>query len=239
VLGSGGGPRHALPLLADRFFLVNGDTLTDVDLGEVTRAHERSGAAVTMALIPNPNPQQYGGVVVDDAGWVRGFASPGTPGPSYHFIGVQLAESHVFATLGDLEPASSVGGLYTAMLGATPPQIGAYISAAAFRDIGTPADYLRTSLEVAGADGLEALPAGARTAVSPSASVIRTALWDDVIVEDGAELIECIVADGVRIPSGLHLEAKAVVQAPDVELRSGEERIGDLVVAPLARREKS
>ena len=32
VLGSAGGPRRALPLLdADRFFIVNGDTLTDLD----------------------------------------------------------------------------------------------------------------------------------------------------------------------------------------------------------------
>ena len=55
VLGSAGGPRHALPLLTDGtsepFLIVNGDTLTDVDVGTLVEHHRRSGALVTMALI--------------------------------------------------------------------------------------------------------------------------------------------------------------------------------------------
>ena len=52
VLGSAGGPRHALPLLLDGesglFILVNGDTLTDVDLARMIDEHRRSGAMVSM-----------------------------------------------------------------------------------------------------------------------------------------------------------------------------------------------
>src|SRR5580765_4977445 len=45
VLGSAGGPRHALPLLHARTFLiVNGDTLTDVDLPRMIEQHRRTGA---------------------------------------------------------------------------------------------------------------------------------------------------------------------------------------------------
>ena len=61
VLGSAGGPRHALPLLTDGknpgedvFVIVNGDTLTDVRVPALMDRHLRSGARVTMALIPNP-----------------------------------------------------------------------------------------------------------------------------------------------------------------------------------------
>ncbi|MGH9371607.1 MAG: nucleotidyltransferase family protein, partial [Vicinamibacterales bacterium] len=76
VLGSAGGPRHALPLLVDRrgrrrgpraesaFVIVNGDTLTDVRIAEMIEAHTKSGALVTMALIRNPRPDRYGGVLV-------------------------------------------------------------------------------------------------------------------------------------------------------------------------------
>src|SRR5579871_4165670 len=43
VLGSAGGPRRALPIVgADPFFIVNGDTLTDVDLQAVAAAHQAS-----------------------------------------------------------------------------------------------------------------------------------------------------------------------------------------------------
>ena len=42
MLGSAGGPRRALPLLdADRFLIVNGDTLTDVDLRRPRRRPRR------------------------------------------------------------------------------------------------------------------------------------------------------------------------------------------------------
>jgi hypothetical protein len=75
VLGSAGGPRHALPLLGSRFLIVNGDTLTKVPLSDVIGTHTRSGAAVTMALVPHPAPGRYGGVHVNDAGW------PGDPHP--------------------------------------------------------------------------------------------------------------------------------------------------------------
>ena len=39
---------------ADTFFIVNGDTLTDVDLDALADAHRQSDALVTLALVPNP-----------------------------------------------------------------------------------------------------------------------------------------------------------------------------------------
>ena len=55
ILGSAGGPRKALPLLSDAdFFIINGDTLTNVPIGDVIDTHSRSGAAVTMAVVPHP-----------------------------------------------------------------------------------------------------------------------------------------------------------------------------------------
>ena len=72
VLGSAGGPRHALPLLVDQkpedagsFLLINGDTLTDMRLDDIVETHRASGALVTMALTRNPRPDVYGGVVVE------------------------------------------------------------------------------------------------------------------------------------------------------------------------------
>jgi NDP-sugar pyrophosphorylase family protein len=84
VLGSAGGPRRALPLLdAERFLIVNGDTLTDCDLPRVVGRHLATRALVTMALVPG-DVARYGGAVVDASGYITGFAraqraaSPGT-----------------------------------------------------------------------------------------------------------------------------------------------------------------
>jgi NDP-sugar pyrophosphorylase family protein len=215
VLGSAGGPRHALPLLTDggaeRFLIVNGDTLTDVDLAALLDRHERSGARVTMSLIHNPAPDKYGGVVISPDGYVAAFTRRGTAGDSFHFIGVQVVEADVFAGLTDGEPTESVGGLYPALMRDSPGSVAAFVSEAAFRDIGTPADCLRTSLELANDEGCRLVSVGAR--IDPSAIVERTAVWDDVTIGPRARLDECIVADGVRIPAGAQYQRCAIVPA--------------------------
>jgi len=228
VLGSAGGPRHALPLLtdggADRFLIVNGDTLTDVDVPALLERHRQSGAQVTMALIPNPAPDKYGGVAVCPDDYLTGFTRPGSPGDSFHFIGVQVVEAGVFAGLADGIPSESVNGLYPVLMKQSPRAIAAFVSAASFRDIGTPADCLRTSLELAVAEGDHLV---SRTAdLHPSAVVERSALWDDVAVGAGASLRECIVADGVRIPADAHYERCAIVAA-GTRPPAGDERIED------------
>ncbi|HSK10291.1 MAG TPA: nucleotidyltransferase family protein, partial [Vicinamibacterales bacterium] len=100
ILGSAGGVRRALPLLAaSRVLVANGDTLTDVDLHAMLAAHAASGALVTMALVPNEEPARYGGVLVDAAGAVTGFVPRGSAPPSWHFVGVQVLEAHALSTV--------------------------------------------------------------------------------------------------------------------------------------------
>lgn len=235
VLGSAGGPRHALPLLTDsgcsRFLIVNGDTLTDVDLEALLERHATAGALVTMALIPNPAPQKYGGVTVDADGFVNGFTRPGSQATSFHFIGVQLAEASVFATLEDGVPHESVGALYPALMRKNPHAIAAFVSQASFRDIGTPADCLETSLALARHEGDRLVSATAE--IAQDAVVERTALWDDVKIERGARLTECIVADGVRIGAGLSFERCAIVRAGSRPPAPDERALDGLLIRPL------
>ncbi|HEX6976435.1 MAG TPA: NDP-sugar synthase [Vicinamibacterales bacterium] len=235
VLGSAGGPRHALDLLAgprDSFLLVNGDTLTNVDVAAVLARHESSGARVTMALIPNPHPDKYGGVQVSDDGYVTGFSRAGAAQQSWHFIGVQAARAETFAALPDGVPAESVNMLYRQLIERHPCAIAAFTCDASFRDIGTPADYLRTSVELAAEEG-DRLAAGARLNCAPSARVVRTALWDDVTIGERADLADCIVGDGARIPSHARYERCAIVAAHGRAASPGERLDGDLLVAPI------
>ena len=226
VLGSAGGPRHALPLLVDRdvdtFLLVNGDTLTDVSVEALVEAHAASGALVTMAVIPNPRPDKYGGVAVGVDGTVREFTRRGSPGPSYHFIGVQVASGRAFEGLADGVPEESVGALYPRLMAGLPGSIRAFVSNASFRDIGTPSDCLETSLALAEIEGDRLIGQGA--SIAGSATLTRTALWDDVVVGEGARLSDCIVSDGVRIPENMCLERCAIVPAAGLA-PCGNERI--------------
>jgi NDP-sugar pyrophosphorylase family protein len=234
VLGSAGGPRRALPLLdADRFLIVNGDTLTDVDLSSVAREHERSSALVTLSVIPNPAPERYGGVVVDEAGCVTAFVPRGTPGPSWHFVGVQVVEAAAFAGVSPDHPSESIAALYPALMRERPGSVRAFRTEAAFFDIGTPEDYLATSLAVAASERGEHRLLGRGCRVSPTARLSRTILWDHVTVGDDAVLTDCVVADGASVPDGLHLEGCAIVPAAAGRPGPRDETIGHLRVSRI------
>ena len=220
VLGSAGGPRHALPLLTDTgspgadddlFLVVNGDTLTDFPLEDLAAAHRASGALVTMALTRNPRPDVYGGVVVQ-GGRVRGFSRPGGAGESFHFIGVQAASPRAFERLEDGVPAESVMQLYPALMRDDADAIAAHVVDAPFSDVGSPADYLETSLALAAREG-DRLVSATGVRIDPSARLSRTAVWDHVTICAHAELDSCIVADGAVIPAGSRFSRAAIVPA--------------------------
>lgn len=149
ILGSAGGPRQALDILgAGTFVIVNGDTLTDLNLQAFMDAHRANGALVTMALVPNHEPDKYGGVLLDRDNCVTGFVPRGTAAiGSHHFIGVQAAEAAVFRDLPSGQPAKSVGGVYDALIAARHGAIRGFVSTASFWDIGTVEDYERTCRE--------------------------------------------------------------------------------------------
>lgn len=231
VLGSAGGPRQALPLLGEpTFLLVNGDTLTDVDAAGLVAEHRRTRALVTMAVVPNREPEKYGGVLVDEDGTVTGFTRRGSSDRAHHFVGVQIADAAAFAPVAPGQVAESVADVYPTLIRTRPGSVRAYVTDAPFLDIGTPDDYLQTSLRLAAPGG--ATLRGARTRVDPTARVEDTVLWDDVEIGAGVSLRGCVVADGARVPAGTSW-AGVTMRRPDGALAQGEQRIGELAVAPI------
>src|ERR671939_1889768 len=59
-LGTGGALKYAEALLDDRFLMLNGDVLTDLDIAAQIDQHERTGARATIALTPVEDPTAYG-----------------------------------------------------------------------------------------------------------------------------------------------------------------------------------
>jgi NDP-sugar pyrophosphorylase family protein len=213
ILGSAGGPKRAIPLIErDPFLIVNGDTLTNVDLQRLWEEHHRSGAMVTMALVPNPAPEKYGGAVVDDEGWVTGFTRRGSSEPSFHFIGAQVTAHAAFAHAEMGVPSESVLGVYPIMMKERPRAVRAFISHASFLDIGTPRDYVDTNEIIARSEGVQPWMHGARVEIAPSARVSRSILWDDVTIDADAILEDCVVTDGVAIAAGAQFRRSAIVQ---------------------------
>jgi mannose-1-phosphate guanylyltransferase len=213
VLGSAGGPRQALDILgADTFFIVNGDTLTDVSLRALADEHDRSGALVTLALVPNTAPHRYGGVRLDLDGAVAGFPRRGPDAEgSFHFVGVQIASAAAFASLAPGQPANSVGSLYNALMAQRLGSIRGFVCHAPFWDVGTPDDYLRTSAAFTRGQTVH----GQSVKIDPTSRVTDSILWDDVEVAADCTVERCIVTDGVRVPRGSIYHRAILVRAGD------------------------
>src|SRR4051794_33051634 len=77
--GTAGALKFAESLLEDRFLMLNGDVLTDMDLSAQLAQHERTGAKGTLALVPVEDPTAYGLVRIDDEGRVKGFLEKPSP----------------------------------------------------------------------------------------------------------------------------------------------------------------
>ena len=230
VLGPAGGPRLAAPLLGPTFLIVNGDTLTDVDITALLAHHRRSGALATMAVVPNTQPDKYSGLSADPDGALTRFAKRGSPDNAFHYLGVQVVESEAFASVPEHVPFET-SALYTALTASRPGAIRLFSSSAEFFDIGTPADYLDTSLLIGSREGYaSAGPSSVR--VAASARVERSVLWDDVVVEAGTMLRECVVTDGVRVPADTSWHG-VTIRVADGELAPGERRVEDLAIASL------
>lgn len=82
--GTSGALRDALPILADRFLLLYGDTFMDVDLSKFWNAHNVSGAVGTLFLHPNDHPQDSDLVDIDGNGYVRSIL------PYPHPVGLEV-----------------------------------------------------------------------------------------------------------------------------------------------------
>jgi NDP-sugar pyrophosphorylase family protein len=208
ILGSAGGPRRALPLLdGGTFLIVNGDTLCDFSLASMLEAHQRSGADVTLALVPNPAPDHYNGIVLDDEDRVTGWVPKGRAEGSWHFIGVQIVETGVFTGLPDGVPAESVAGVYQALL-TQPGRLRGFRPETSFIDVGTPRDYLEAALAF---EGRRPQAEGRRE---------RAVVWPGASVDPGAVLEDCVVAGDISVPAGF--EAREVVLMPSSVLKGGD-----------------
>jgi mannose-1-phosphate guanylyltransferase len=218
ILGSAGGPARALPLLAaDRFFIVNGDTLVDVDLTGLADAHTQSGALATLAVAP-ADLAKYNALLADDLGQFVAIAPRGTAADSiprssraWHFVGVQAVNAAAFAAVDPARPSEVLHDTYPALRARDPGSVRVFPAPGAFHDIGTPADYLATARRFA-ADERQPLDRGAWVRISPTAQVVDTVLWDRVTVGDHARLNHCIVADDVVIPSGMQYDRMVITR---------------------------
>ena len=207
-LGTGGALKYAESLLDDRFFMLNGDVLTDLDLSAQLAQHERTGATATLALTPVEDPTNYGLVRTDGDGAVTEFVEK----PSYDQIdtrnisaGAYVLERSVLDLLEADQPASIERDVFPQLVGS-----GLYgcVSENYWLDIGTPERYLEATWDILeGTVGTAfAERAGDGYLVVEQSVESEGRIIPSALVESG-----CRIADGARVGGRVVLESGVMV----------------------------
>ena len=187
----------------DTFLVLNGDVLTDLDIGAMVASHRAAGAEATLALTEVDDPSRYGVVPTDAEGRVLGFVEkPDAESAPSRWInaGTYVLEPSILDRIPDGRPVSIEREVFPAM--AAEGCLHAMRSDAYWIDTGTPEAYIRAQLDLV--DGTRGdLPAVHPSAtVDPSAEVQRSIVMAGATVGPGAHLLNSIVMDGGRVGAG-------------------------------------
>src|SRR4051794_3023386 len=146
--GTAGALKFCESLLDERFLMLNGDVLTDIDLTAQIAQHERTGAAATLALVPVEDPSAYGLVRLEDDHAVREFVEK----PSADQIDTNLISAGAYVlerSLLDMVPGdvnvSVEREVWPRLVG---EGLYGFPSDAYWLDIGTPERYLRGTFDI-------------------------------------------------------------------------------------------
>jgi mannose-1-phosphate guanylyltransferase len=202
--------------LDERFLMLNGDVLTDVDVTAQIAQHEATGAVGTLGLVPVDDPSAYGLVLCDATHAVTGFLEK--PAPSqlegidryYISAGIYVLERSVVDMIPSGENVSIERVIWPALVGNG--LHGSQAEGAYWMDIGTPERYLQGTFDI--------LEGNVRTGVSD----VLTATSFLGVAEDvdaaGRIVPPAVVGAGASIAAGAHV-GSLVVLGPGVTVGAG------------------
>lgn len=235
--GTAGALKFAEEHLQERFLMLNGDVLTDLDLSAQIADHEAHGAVATLGLVPVEDPSNFGLVRLDDERNVTGFVEKPKPeeiDTDLISAGCYVLDRSVVELIPADQNVSIEREVFPRLVGnglRGLPHRGAY-----FMDLGTPDRYLDGVRDVLsgrlqtathallGADGTNVDPAaqndgevhgpawvGAGAQVGVGAQIgPNTVIGDGAVIGAGATVRDSVVLAGAQVGEGAQLRRSLV-----------------------------
>jgi mannose-1-phosphate guanylyltransferase len=220
--GTAGALKFAESMLDERFLLLNGDVLTDIDLTAQIAQHERTGARATLALVPVEDPTAYGLVRLTpehavsefvekpssdqlEGGAARGQAGRGgADRPLYSYTNLISAGAYVLERdVLELVPAernvSIEREVWPLLIG---QGLYGFPSESYWLDIGTPERYLQGTFDI--------IEGNVATAVGERLGSGYLAIAPDALLE-GRAIPPAVLEPGVHVAPGAHVGSLVVL----------------------------
>jgi mannose-1-phosphate guanylyltransferase len=236
-LGTAGPVRLAADegVLADRFLVLNGDTLTDFDLSAELTQHSEAGAEGTLALIAVEDTASYGVVPTGDDGRVIEFLEKIESPPTNRInAGAYVLEASVAERIEAGRAVSFEREVFPAM--AAEGVLYGFMADGYWIDIGTPERYLEATYDLLARRVASRLPpsdetgsliypgsitsgarigpqsvVGSHCVVGEGSVVQRSVLHESVRVGRDCSIESAVVAQEVRVGDGARIGARAIV----------------------------
>ena len=188
----------------DTFLVLNGDVLTDLDIGSLVAFHRQRGGQGTISLTPVEDPSSFGVVATDEAGRVTRFVekpAPGTAPSNLINAGTYVLEPSVLGRIAAGRRVNVEREVFPTMV--ADGALFAMASSGYWLDVGTPERYLQATMDL-----LNGRRPGPPT---PDAVEISDHVWcRDAPSLDGEVVGPALIGAGASIAPGAHVEGSVV-----------------------------
>ncbi len=186
-LGTAGSVRNAKDVLDERFLVISGDVLTDIDLSAIVAEHEAKGALATIGLVAVDDPLEFGIVITKEDGSIERFLEKPTWGQVFSDTintGIFVLEPEIFDYIAPDRPVDFSGEVFPQLLEEGEPMVGA-VAEGYWEDVGTLEAYVRAhhdvldgtvKLDVPGFELRDGVWLGEGAEVHPDAEIVGTAV---------------------------------------------------------------
>ena len=248
-LGTAGSVRNAKEELDERFLVISGDVLTDIDLTAVVERHIERGALATIGLTAVDNPLEFGIVVTREDGSIERFLEKPSWGQVFSDTvnnGIFVLEPEIFDHIPQGRPVDFSGEVFPALLEAGLPIYG-HVSEGYWEDVGTLEAYAGAHRDVLDGKVVVDVPGfrlddgiwlGEGAEVHPDAKLVGPAivgpnsrveagarlgpysvLGSNVMVRSEADIERVIIHDNSYL--GKNVQVRGAIIGRSVDLRAG------------------
>ena len=239
-LGTAGSVRNAADLLTERFIVLSGDVVTDIDLSRIIAFHGEHEALATIGLTPVDRPLEFGIVITREDGSIDRFLEKPTWGQVFSDTintGIYVLEPEIFELIDPGRPVDFSAEVFPELLREGRPLFGA-VTQGYWEDVGALDAYLRVhkdaldqmvQLDIPGFQVADGVWVGEGTEIAPDVETVGPAfIGPDCTIESGTrlgaysvlgshcrvlanvQLDRCVLLDSVYVGAGSRLRGAVV-----------------------------